>query len=150
MLTQIQATERSKAGVRRWYGENRDDYNAPRRQRYADNKDTRVKARIRAANYRKKGPKIERELTRVIDGKTVVVLSTGQVAALMYRSPQMLRNWEREGLIPRAIFFHDAHRFYTKKQARMIVTLGNIIKRNGGSWDSPQSLKYRKSLYQRW
>lgn len=150
MLTKLQQMKRSRAGVRRWYGENREEYNSLRRKRYAQNKDARDKARLRAAKYRKSGVSIEREVVRVVDGKTVVVLSTGQVAELMDRSPQMLRNWEREGLIPKATFFYDAHRFYTKKQARMIITLGSIIKRNGGSWNSTQSLKYRASLYERW
>lgn len=153
MLTQSQATERSKAGVRRWYGENRDEYNALRRKRYAANTDeayeAREKARKRAANYRKSKPTIERTLTRELNGKTVNVLSTGQVAELAKRSPQMLRNWETEGLIPASIF-PDTHRLYTYPQARMVATLGRVIKRNGGTWDNAATKTYIEKIKQRW
>lgn len=151
MLTQAQVAERSREGVRRWYGDNRDEYNALRRQRYADNAGAREKARSRAESYRRSGgpAKIQRVLTRELKGTVVDVLSTGQVAALMGRSPQMLRNWEREGLIPTSIF-PDTHRLYTRKQARMIVTLGRVIKRNGGAWDNPITQKYIENIMSRW
>ncbi len=136
MVTELQKAARNREGVRRWYGENRDDYNALRRERYALNKGTRDKAVERAAIYRAEreaGREIERTLTRELDGKTVVVLSTGQVAAMLDRTPQMLRNWERDGLIPASVF-PDEHRLYTKRQARLLVTLLNTVRRSGGSW----------------
>jgi len=153
MLNELQQAERSRAGVRRWYGENREEYNALRRKRYAESQEAQNKARDRATNYRgrQRAGKVEidRKLTRELDGKTIVVLSTGQAAELMDRTPQMLRNWEREGIIPESVF-PDTHRLYTKKQARMIITLGRVIKRNGGAWDSTQALKYRASMVERW
>ncbi len=130
-------TERQKAArkdMRQWYGENRDDYNALRRERYALNKGARDKAIERAAIYRTEreaGRQIERKMTREHNGKTVIVLSTGQVAGMLDRTPQMLRNWERDGLIPESVF-PDEHRLYTKQQARLLVTLLNSVKRNGG------------------
>ena len=148
MLTQTQATERSKAGVRRWYGENREDYNALRRARYANNQESRDKARQRAAGYRSSKPTIERDLTRDLNGKTVKVLSTGQVAELAKRSPQMLRNWEKEGLIPASIF-PDTHRLYTHAQARMVATLGRVITRNGG-WVNTETKNYIETIKKRW
>lgn len=149
MLTQLQATKRSLKGVRRWYGENREDYNTLRRQRYADNTESREKARQRAATYRNSNPFIERTLIRELNGKTVKVLSTGQVAELAKRSPQMLRNWEKEGLIPVSIF-PDIHRLYTHAQARMIATLGRVIHRNGGTWDNAETKKYIENIKKRW
>jgi len=137
MLTERQKAARNREGVRRWYDENRDDYNALRRERYALNKGTRDKATERAAIYRAEreaGRKIERKMTREHDGKTVIVLSTGQVAALLDRTPQMLRNWERDQKIPESVF-PDEHRLYTKQQARLLVTLLNSVKRSGG-WDT--------------
>jgi len=153
MLTPLQATERSKAGVRRWYGENRDDYNALRRARYAANKSVRDKARLRAANRREDERygvvDIERQLIRIFNNKRVKVLSTGQVAQMADRSPQMLRNWERAGLIPVSIF-PDIHRLYTPKQARMIATLARVITRNGGTWDNSETKLYIKDVRRRW
>ena len=155
MLTQTEATERSKAGVRRWYSENREDYNALRRKRYAANTDeayeAREKARQRASIYRAVqgvGFNIERNLTRKLNGKYVKVLSTGQVAKLAERSPQMLRNWEKEGLIPASVF-SDTHRFYTHAQARMVATLGRVITRNGG-WDNTETKNYIENIKKRW
>ena len=137
MTTERQKAARNREGVRRWYGENRDEYNELRRERYAYDKGARDKATERAAIYRAEraaGRQIERKVTREYDGKTVVVLSTGQVAALLQRTPQMLRNWERDGLIPPSVF-PDTHRLYTKRQARLLVTLLNSVKRSGG-WDT--------------
>ncbi len=132
MLNTEQQTERNRAGVREWYRENRDEYNALRRDRYAQSKEARAKARKRAANYRNNFATVEnRGLTRELNGKMVPVLSTGEVAVMLGRTPQMIRNWEEEMLIPCSIF-PDVHRLYTKKQARMLVTLANTIKRNGG------------------
>ena len=136
MLTVKQQAARNRKGVRRWYGENREEYNALRRQRYAESKLARKRAQKRAAAYRADPPIIiSRKLTRELNGKLVEVLSTGQVAALLGHTPQMIRNWEREQLIPESVF-PDVHRLYTRRQARMLVTLANTVKREG-SWDSP-------------
>ena len=153
MLTKIQIAARSRAGVRRWYGENRESYNELRRQRYATNKETRDKARVRASQRRQDERDgvvvIERKLTREVNGKMVKVYSTGQIAESMDRTPQMLRNWERGGLIPASIF-SDTHRLYTKAQASMITNLGRVIKRNGGAWEGEKVQEYIKKIKQRW
>ncbi len=150
MLSVKQQAARNREGVRRWYGENRDEYNAARRKRYAESKPAREKAQKRAAEYRAEGKKpIKRKLTRELNGKTVEVFSTGQVAAMMGHTPQMIRNWERECLIPMSVF-PDVHRLYTKRQARMIVTLSNTVKRNGGSLDSVPVWKYSRKMRASW
>ena len=149
MLTAKQKTERNRAGVRKWYDENRKDYNAVRRERYAANGDAREKARQRAARYRKEAPTIERQLTREYHGRNVSVLSTGQVAALMDRTPQMLRNWQKEGLIPESVF-PDKHRLYTKKQSRAVVRLDTLIRENNGSWAAPKVKKAIVRLHKNW
>lgn len=150
MLSVNQQAERNRAGVRRWYGVNRDEYNAERRARYAASKSARKKAQQRAAEYRTRSIKtIKRKLTRELNGKVVEVLSTGQVAAMMGHTPQMIRNWEQEGLIPMSVF-PDVHRLYTKRQARMLVTLANVIKRNGGSLDSVPVWKYSRKIRASW
>lgn len=122
-----------------WYESNRDEYNAVRRTRYGMNAEVREAARIRASNYRarcrKGNVKTGRNLTRLYRGKMVEVLSTGRVAEMLGRSPQMMRNWEIAGLIPASVF-PDSHRLYTKKQARLLVTLLKHVQRNNGSWDS--------------
>jgi hypothetical protein len=145
--------ERAKAQHRKWYDENREDYNALRRQRYATDKETRAKARDRAATYRgqvRAGKRsIERELTRELNGKTVRVYSTGEVAEAMGRTPQMLRNWENAELIPPSSF-PDKHRLYTRSQMRMIVALESIIGANNGSWSHPKVKSKIRAIRKRW
>ncbi len=151
LTTQERAAAKNRAGVRRWYDENRDEYNELRRKRYAKNKDARKKAQVRAKNYREDPPtSIEpRKLKRLYKGKLVPVLSTGEVALLCNRAPQTVRNWERQGMIPTSVF-EDSHRLYTKRQARMIVTLANAIVRNDGSWDSNEVRLRVEKMKEKW
>ena len=151
MLTEKQKAARNRAGVRRWYGDNRDEYNALRRARYANNPSAREKARLRASSYRESintGMQVVRKVTREYEGKNVIVLSTGQVAEMLDRTPQMLRNWERDGLIPKTVF-PDTHRYYTKRQARLLVTLLNSVKRSGG-WGTNAVRARIKHTFTKW
>ena len=148
-VSQTQTSERAKAQHRKWYGDNRDDYNALRRERYAASKNAREKARLRAARYRSEDHEIERSLTRELNGKTVDVFSTGQVAEAMGRTPQMLRNWENADMIPPSSF-PDKHRLYTKAQMRMIVSLESIIGYNKGSWSHPKVKAKVRTIFKRW
>lgn len=149
MLTETQRAARNREGVRKWYGENRDDYNALRRDKYAASKNSREKARLRAAAYRADSPTIERKLYRELDGKRVRVFSTGEVAARIKRTPQMLRNWHAKGLIP-ASSFSDKHRLYTKRQVTMLIRLDIAIRANSGSWAAPAVKKKIASIKKRW
>jgi len=142
-------TEHRNAGARRRYDKNREAHNALRRENYRKNKEAREKARERAARYRSEDHEIERQLTRVVNGVSVEVFSTGQVAEIMGRTPQMLRNWESAGMIP-ASTFGDKHRLYTKAQVRMLVALENIIGVNNGSWSHPKVKTKVRAIAKRW
>ena len=148
-ISQTETSERAKAQHRKWYDENREDYNALRRQRYKENKEARERARERAARYRSEDHTIERELTRKVNGKQTRVFSSGEVAAQMNRTPQMLRNWESAGLIPKSSF-GDKHRLYTKAQVRMIIALEGIIGMNKGSWSHPKVKAKVRAIAKRW
>lgn len=151
MLTETQRQERNRVGHRRWYGENRDEYNALRRERYAENKEARAKAQQRAADYRQRGKiAIERTLIRVhpATGLEVPVFSTGQVAALLSRTPQTFRYWEQEGMIPASIF-PDSHRLYTIDQVSMLVDLALAIKITGG-WQTPEVQNLVQDIFASW
>lgn len=147
--TAAQKAQQNRDYSRNWYTENKEEYNAKRRERYKANKEQREKARERAARYRAEQPDIERELFRTYKGKKMRVFSTGQVAAEMNRTPQMLRNWEKEGLIPEAIF-PDHHRLYTVKQKSMILQLAETIAANNGSWTAPKVKKAVSWMHKRW
>lgn len=149
MITKKQR-DHSREESRRWYSENREEYNVLRRARYAANKETRIKARERAARYRENNPMgTGRVLKRLLGGKMVDVLSTGQIAIMVDRTPQMIRNWESLGFIPHSVFLDD-HRLYTRKQARLLVTLLNTVNRNNGRWSASAVKKRIKHTYDRW
>lgn len=152
MATEKQKAARNRVGARRWYWKNREEHNALRRERYANNLEAREKARQRAAEYRASmnaGMTIDRKVTRKYDGKNVIVLSTGQVAKMLGRTPQMIRNWERGGLIPESVF-RDTHRYYTKRQARLLITLLNTVDRSGGSWTTCPVKRRIKHTFLAW
>lgn len=152
MITNKQR-ESNREESRRWYSENREDYNILRRKRYAANKEVRIKARNRAATYRQTqsifGVVPDRVIKRLLNGKVVVVLSTGQVAGKLGRTPQMIRNWESKGFIPPSVFSDD-HRLYTKRQVRLLVTLLNAVQRNNGRWGSAAVMARIKHTYEKW
>jgi hypothetical protein len=130
--TAAQKAQQNREYSRSWYTENKEEYNAKRRERYKANKEQREKARERAARYRAEQPDIERELFRTYKGKK-----------------QMLRNWEKEGLIPESIF-PDHHRLYTVKQKSMILQLAETIAANNGSWTAPKVKKAVSWMHKRW
>jgi hypothetical protein len=148
-MTMLVEVKNTKEGISsNWYDNNREAYNELRRQRYAKNKDVRDKACQRAARYRKESPIIERKLYRVVKGKKVEVFSTGQVAEMIGRTPQVLRNWERAALIPPSIF-PDKHRLYTKPQVAMLVSLAQVTSA-GHSWASPEVKTKVRKVKQSW
>lgn len=149
MATQQQKAEANRASFRRYYEENRDEYNARRREKYQQDKETRAKARERAREYRAANAPVERQLIREINGRQVKVFSTGQVAQEMGRTPQMLRNWEKEGLIPESTF-PDKHRLYTKRQKSMIIDLGKVIAANRGSLAAIPVRRAVARMHKRW
>ena len=113
-----------------WYDKRRDDFNESRRQQYAEDKDKRAKAREQAREYRarrKSGHVVERELTRTLNGETVRVFSSGEIADDLECSRQMLVNWEKRGWLPPPIF-PDTHRLYTEHQVGLIHYLWGRVK----------------------
>ena len=106
--------------MRRWYHNHADEYNAERRGKYAQDPAARERARLRAQEYRTKKPDIGRQLYREIDGKTFPVYTSGQLAQALGCSPQLLRNLEKRGTIPQAVF-PTKHRLYLKHQMQLVI-----------------------------
>jgi hypothetical protein len=138
---QQQKQERNLETVRKWYHNHSEEYNEARREKYAADKEARDKARERARKYRdrrRKGGGVTTDpLYRYVNGKgsceygqgeRVPVWSTGQIAADIGCTPQMLRNWERKGWIPDSIF-PDKHRLYTQHQYELVVKLAQFMEK---------------------
>jgi len=148
-ISKVETSPKKRAQSRDWYNQNREEYNAKRRERYAANKDAREKARMRAARYRDQKPAVQRRLTRELNGTQVKVFSTGQVAEKIGRTPQMLRNWESNGLIPECVF-EGKQRLYTTKQVELIIHLAYVISQNGGAWTGDKVDKAVARVHKRW
>lgn len=137
---QQELQEKNRETVRKWYHGHSEEYNDLRRQRYAEDKEVREKARQRAREYRnrrRKGASISSDpVWRYVNGsgacdyghgRRIRVWSTGQIAEIIGATPQMLRNWERKGWIPDSIF-PDKHRLYTGEQVNLIVEFAGFMK----------------------
>jgi hypothetical protein len=122
--------DKARASVRRWYARHREEYAALRKQRYASDPARRKKAREAAAHYRekrRKGLKVERILTRELNGTRVKVFTSGYVADQLKCSQQVLRNWEERGWVPPSVF-PDVHRLYTLHQLELLHMLASTLR----------------------
>lgn len=58
----------------------------------------------------------------IIDGKTLELFTIGELASRLDRQRQTLRKWERDGVIPQAVFRSGSNRrLYTRNQIEVIV-----------------------------
>lgn len=127
--------ERNRESVRRWYSSHSEEYNTKRRDRYSKDPSIREKAQLRAKLYRdskRNGRAIERELHRTLNGSSVRVYTSGQVAEIIGRTPQMLRNWENKSWIPHPTI-PGKHRLYTEHQVSLIDDFNTDLIDAGGA-----------------
>lgn len=128
-MNEIQTPERQdrrNEQYRSWYANNRDEFNARRRERYANDKGLREKARENAKNQReirreRGGPK---ETTVIRNG--VEVYRAAAAGQLIGRSPDTIRQWVMRGFIP------DnqgdwTHRTYTMNQIELMKRLVKVM-----------------------
>lgn len=126
-VTEEKLTKKREA-YNKWYKKNKSNFNAKRKQRYAKDKGYRVKAIQQAREHRELNPKplASGELFRVIDGVEVRVYRIGEASEMVGRSIQVLRKWEKEGLVPESTG-EGTHRVYTMKQIELLRSLANVI-----------------------
>lgn len=105
----------------RWYASNKGEFNAKRRKRYKEDKKYRFKAMKNASVYRKSGPEnvMTRLLFREYNGQRVQVFRISTVGEKIGRSVQAIRQWEKNGIIPKPLF-GAGHRVYTEKQVTLL------------------------------
>lgn len=126
---------RNRESVRRWYAAHSKEYNSKRRQAYANDPDLRAKAQQRAKEYRAKraeGKKIERVLTRIVNGVEQEVFSSGYAAQQIGKTPQSLRAWETKGWLPKPTI-EGKHRLYTYGQVAWVGALNTFLDSVGGA-----------------
>jgi len=119
----------------KWYEKHKDERNARRRERYKRNADYRQAAIQRAAKYRaeQEGEEFKEAITtpetrhyRNVDGHVVEVFKIGEVAKLLGKSPQTIRNWETRNLIPAPIF-DEPQRLYTEHQISLLHKIRRAV-----------------------
>ena len=128
-VTETETSEKSKKKFRNWYVNNRDDFNATRRKKYAENKELRDKARANATRQREKvsdpdtGP-----VLRTVNGRTLKVYRAAAAGAMIGRSPETIRTWIRNGWVP-DVDDGWTHRTFTKGQINLMRRLANVIEK---------------------
>jgi hypothetical protein len=149
--TQQTGDDKSKKKFRNWYENNRDDYNAKRRERYAKNKDLREKARANARKQRAKGGDVEVEpVLRKVSGRTIPVWRVGAAAQMIGRSPETIRTWIKNGWVP-DVDDGWTHRTFTKGQIKLLQRLSNCIEKHRYAQDYQQQLaKTVESIRKQW
>ncbi len=134
----------------RWYGRHSDEFNQKRRDRYHTDAKYRARVLKQAARTRKK-PKVDRDprwKDVVIEGQTIPVLSVGELAIQIERSPQLIRVWEKKEVIPKPLLPGGA-RLYTRKQVKLIVALVALIEKHK-LLSAPQIQKHSAKCFAEW
>lgn len=128
-ISQQQDSKKASQKFRNWYANNREEYNAKRRERYAKDKGMRQKARQNAKRQRQKTDSVNTEpVLREVSGRTIKVYRTAAAGAMIGRSPETIRTWIKNGWIPD----HPdgwTHRTFTKKQIKLLQRLANVIEK---------------------
>ena len=118
----------SSQDFKQWYENNKDEYNAKRRQKYAENPEVRSKAIARSQRYKGRRDSTKTYVVKVIDGKQIHMYPTGSAAKIIGVHHNTIPNWEKRGLIPEPIL-REHRRFYTSHQLSQMVVLKNLLER---------------------
>lgn len=117
--------EQGTTAFKKWYDNNKKEFNAKRRARYHKDKEYREKAQenskrrreVKATAKPAPGPEV-----REHNGEEVLVYTVVQASERIGRSTATIRSWERRGLIPKPIFPGHARR-YTKNQIDLLASM---------------------------
>ena len=120
--------KRRRTSYRRWYDNNRADYNEKRRQRYREDQEYRERQIECSLQTRRDsdGTPSSRPVVKLVGGVEVKVWRIGQLSHKVKRSPQILRQWEKRGWLPRGGAGGNTHRYYTQDQVRLVKRLVRV------------------------
>jgi hypothetical protein len=111
-----------------WYARNREEYNAKRKAKYAEDSTHRTAVIERQKDYRKDKPRqpSDGRHFRKIAGHEVEVFRIGYAAEAIGRTIQIIRTWEKEGKIPLPSI-PGGHRYYTLNQVKLMTELAELM-----------------------
>lgn len=113
----------------RWYKEKGEKLNKDRKSKYHSDPEYRQSVLDRQARYRQNNPPASRarqKITRIVEGAEVEVVRMGDLVKMIGRSENIIRNWEKRGIIPKPSI-ESKHRYYTLRQVALLKELADII-----------------------
>lgn len=112
-----------------WYAANKGALNAKRKAAYHADPEIREKAKEQQRNYMAANPRKSKAgdpLFKDVNGVQRQVMRVGEAAVHVGRTEQVLRLWERKGLIPKPTV-KSTHRYYTMRQITLMQELSQLI-----------------------
>lgn len=143
--------EKSKAKFASWYGKNKDDRNDRRRAKYRKDKAFREAEKARVQAHREQSPSTGPRVTfRELNGTDVVVVRIGAAAELAGTTPEIIRRYESEGLIPIPTWDDEPQRLYTKAQCALIKRLADLRRETRAAATHPKIKKLVDTIFEKW
>lgn len=137
----------------KWYqSKGREAHSERRKKRYHEDAEYReqVLARNREVKEKIRVP-LDGRIVRYIEGHKELVYRIGQVSEKIGKSPAIIRDWEKLGLIP-APSVTEARRIYTEIQVGLMKSLADAL--NEAKGDSLLTAEVKENLrpiiYSRW
>jgi len=141
----------SQEKFQRWYKKNRQSRNEARRRRYEEDKAFRLAERERVRAYKeKKAPKGPRNTFRDLDGKDVIVVRIGKAAEIAGTTPDTLRHYESEGLVPIPTWDDEPQRLYTKAQCKLMKKMVDLRRKTRAASTHPTVQKLITEIFDHW
>lgn len=120
--------ENTLSSFSKWYEKNKKEFNRKRRENYRKDEDARLAIVERQREYRRNNPTPRRDvpLTKEVSGREQAVMRIGVVAKEVGRTDQVLRMWEKKGIIPKPSVT-STHRYYTLRQVELLKGLAEVM-----------------------
>jgi len=149
-----------KKPFKKWYDDNKADFNEQRRERYKNDPNYREKVRLENAKKSKRKPKPRKPfdsfevVTLNLHGrKTLECYSIKDACTLIGRGLQTIRLWIKNKDIPTGFIQDDKrNKYYTVNQVKLLCTFADIRRGlSGAKLDAEQDLKEAsKIVFHNW
>jgi ribosomal protein S8E len=147
MTTEKEVSKKKNDVFKRWYGDNREEYNKRRKNRYDTDPEYREKVKERARlSKRRKIAAMGGAVTRSWKGTTLLVYRIGRVCEKLGINKNVILDWENRGIIPTPIF-GGKHRVYTQNQMDLIRELYEEVKTANGDYKEVHMIENSRKLH---
>ena len=144
-------TKKNQEKFAKWYELHGDERNAKRRDKYRKNKAFREAEKKRVQAHRESNPSSGPRITyRELDGKDAVVVRIGEAANRAGTSPEIIRRYEAEGLIPLPTWDDEPQRLYTHAQCKLIKEIADLRRETRAHSENEAIQKLVARIFKRW